>query len=63
MYEFTEEGYIKNTVALQNAYDRQTQAIAQIEDAKKQLILASQNIAAQNQSDRNFTAEYGICYN
>jgi len=47
MFEFTEEGYIKNTIALQNAYDRQTQSIAQIEDAKKQMVLAAQNIAAQ----------------
>jgi len=47
MFEFTEEGFIKNTIALQNAYDRQTQSIAQIEDAKKQMVLAAQNIAAQ----------------
>lgn len=47
MFEFTEEGYTKNTIALQNAYDRLTQSVAQIEDAKKQQELARQNIAAQ----------------
>jgi len=47
VYEFSEEGFIKNTIALQSAYDRQTQAVAQVEDAKKQLELARQNIAAQ----------------
>ena len=47
VYEFSEEGYIKNTLALQSAYDRQTQSVAQVEDAKKQQELARQNIATQ----------------
>jgi membrane fusion protein, multidrug efflux system len=47
MFEFTEEGYKKNTIALQNAYDRQLQSAAQIEDTKKQVELARQNIIAQ----------------
>ena len=52
VFELTEEGFIKNTIALQNAYDRQKQAIVQVEDAKSQLQLARQNIAAQqNQID------------
>jgi membrane fusion protein, multidrug efflux system len=47
MFEFTEEAFTKTTINLQNAYDRQTQAVAQIEDAKKQQELARQNIIAQ----------------
>jgi membrane fusion protein (multidrug efflux system) len=47
MFEFTEESYKKNTIALQNAYDRQTQTTAQVEDTKKQVELARQNIVAQ----------------
>jgi len=47
LYEFSEEGFKKNTVALQNAYDHQTQATAMIVDAKKQVELARQNIIAQ----------------
>ena len=47
VYEFTEEGFKKNTISLQNAYDRQTQSLAQVEDTKKQLDLARQNIIAQ----------------
>lgn len=47
MYEFTEEGFKKNTVALQNAYDHQTQSTVQIADRKKQAELARQNIIAQ----------------
>jgi membrane fusion protein (multidrug efflux system) len=47
VFEFSEEGYKTNTIALENAYDHQTQATAQIEDAKKQLELARQNIVAQ----------------
>jgi membrane fusion protein (multidrug efflux system) len=47
VFEFTEEGFKKNTIALQNAYDRQIQATAHVEDAKNQLELARQNIAAQ----------------
>jgi membrane fusion protein (multidrug efflux system) len=48
MFEFTEESFKKNTIALQDAYDRQMQSATRIEDAKKQLELAHQNIAAQN---------------
>ena len=47
VYEFSEEGFIKNTIALQSAYDRKTQSVAKVEDAHKQLELAQQNIAAQ----------------
>ncbi|HEY6978917.1 MAG TPA: HlyD family secretion protein [Chitinophagaceae bacterium] len=47
MFEITEENFKKNQVALQNAYDRQIQVSAQLEDAKKQLELAHQNIDAQ----------------
>jgi len=47
MYEITAENFKRNEIALQNAYDQQTQAAAQVEDAKKQLELAHQNIAAQ----------------
>lgn len=47
VYEFTEESFKKNTVALANAYDNQTQAVAKIDDAKKQLDLARQNIVTQ----------------
>jgi membrane fusion protein (multidrug efflux system) len=47
MFEFTEESFKKNTIGLQNAYDKQTQATAQIADARKQLELARQNIVAQ----------------
>lgn len=47
VYEFTEEGFKKNTISLKNAYDRQTQSLAQVEDTKKQLELARQNIIAQ----------------
>lgn len=47
VYEKTEESYKNNQVALQNAYDRQMQVVAQLEDAKTQLQLAHQNITAQ----------------
>jgi membrane fusion protein, multidrug efflux system len=47
MFEITEENFKKNQVALQNAYDKQIQVTAQLEDAKKQLELAHQNIDAQ----------------
>ena len=47
IYEFTEEGFIKNTVNLQNAYDKERAAIVKLEDAKKQVDLAHQNIATQ----------------
>lgn len=48
LYEFTEEGFKKNTIALQSALDRETQSVAKLEDAKKQLELARQNIIAQS---------------
>jgi len=47
VYEFTEESYIKSTVNLQNAYDKEKAAIVQLEDAKKQVDLAHQNITTQ----------------
>jgi len=47
VFEFTEENYKTNTIGLQNAYDQQTQATAQVEDAKKQHELALQNMDAQ----------------
>jgi membrane fusion protein (multidrug efflux system) len=47
VFEKTEESFKNNQVALENAYDRQVQAAAQVEDAKKQLDLAHQNIIAQ----------------
>ena len=47
LYEFSEEGFIKNTIALQSAYDRLNQSVAKIEDTKKQVELARQNIIAQ----------------
>ena len=47
VFEKTEESFKNNQVGLENAYDRQVQVAAQLEDAKKQLELAHQNIAAQ----------------
>ena len=47
LYEFTEENYIKSTVNLQNAYDKEKAAVVQLEDARKQVDLAHQNIATQ----------------
>jgi membrane fusion protein (multidrug efflux system) len=47
VFEKTEESFKNNQVALENAYDHQVQVGAQLEDAKKQLDLAHQNIAAQ----------------
>ena len=47
MFEFTEESFTKNTIGLQNAYDRVTQSTAQVADTKKQVELARQNIIAQ----------------
>jgi len=47
MYEFSEESFKKNTIGLQNAYDRQNQSVAAVEDARKQKSLAEQNIVAQ----------------
>jgi membrane fusion protein, multidrug efflux system len=52
VFEFTEESFKKNTIALQSALERQTQSIAKWEDAKKQTELARQNIITQsNQID------------
>ncbi len=52
VFEFTEEGYKNGTIALQNANDRQVQAVAKIQDAIKQQDLARQNIITQeNQVD------------
>ena len=47
VYEKTEESLKSNQVALQNAYNRQVQVTAQLEDAKTQLQLAHHNITAQ----------------
>ena len=47
VFEFTEESYIKSTVNLQNAYDKEKAAIVQLEDARKQVDLAHQNITTQ----------------
>ena len=47
VYEFTEESYIKSTVNLQNAYDKEKAAVVQLEDARKQVDLAHQNITTQ----------------
>jgi membrane fusion protein (multidrug efflux system) len=47
IYEFTEEGYIKDQINLQNAYDKEKAALVKIEDAKKQVDLAHQNITTQ----------------
>jgi membrane fusion protein (multidrug efflux system) len=48
VFEFTEESFKKNTIALQSAIDRQTQSIAKLEDARKQIELARQNIITQS---------------
>ena len=48
MFELTEESFKKNTIALQSALERQTQATAKFEDSKKQIELARQNIITQN---------------
>lgn len=48
VFEITEENFKKNLVALQNAYDREIQVAAQLEDARKQLELAHQNITVQS---------------
>ena len=47
LYEFTEESFIKNTINLQNAYDKERAAIEKLEDAKNQVDLAHQNIVTQ----------------
>ena len=46
-FEFSEETYKKDTIALVSAYDRQTQSVAKLEDTKQQMELAHMNIAAQ----------------
>lgn len=47
VFEFTEEGFIKNTIGLQSAYERQSQASNKLQDARTQLELAKLNIAGQ----------------
>ena len=47
MFEFTEESFKKNTIALQSALERQTQSAEKLDDSKKQLELARQNIVTQ----------------
>lgn len=47
IYEFTEEGYLKDKVNLQNAYDKEKAALVKLEDARKQVDLAHQNITTQ----------------
>ncbi len=52
VFEFTEEGFKKNTIGLESAHDRLAQANAKIDDTHKQQELARQNIIAQsNQID------------
>jgi membrane fusion protein (multidrug efflux system) len=48
VFEFTEESFKKNAIALQSALERQTQSTAKLEDAKKQRELARQNITTQS---------------
>ena len=48
VFEFTEESFKKNAIALQSALERQTQSTAKLEDAEKQLELARQNITTQS---------------
>jgi membrane fusion protein (multidrug efflux system) len=48
MFEFTEESFKKNAIALQSALERQMQASAKFEDARKQIDLARQNIITQS---------------
>jgi membrane fusion protein (multidrug efflux system) len=47
VFEFTEESFKKNTIALQSALERQTQTAAKYEDAINQMELARQNIITQ----------------
>jgi membrane fusion protein, multidrug efflux system len=47
LFEFTEESFKKNTIALQSALERQTQSAEKLDDSKKQLELARQNIITQ----------------
>lgn len=48
VFEFTEENFKKNTIALEGALDRQRQAAAKIDDTKNQVELARQNIITQS---------------
>jgi membrane fusion protein (multidrug efflux system) len=48
VFEFTEESFKKNAIALQNALEQQKQSAAKWEDAKKQIDLARQNITTQS---------------
>jgi membrane fusion protein (multidrug efflux system) len=48
VFEFTEESYKKNAIALQNAMEQQKQSAAKWEDSKKQIDLARQNITTQS---------------
>ena len=45
LYEFTEESFKRNTLALQSAYDNQRKATINIDDAKKQIELACLNLS------------------
>jgi membrane fusion protein, multidrug efflux system len=47
LFEFTEESFKKNTIGLQSALERQTQSAEKLDDSKKQLELARQNIITQ----------------
>ena len=47
VFEFTEESFKKNTIALQSALERQSQSTVKLEDAKKQIELATQNVTTQ----------------
>jgi membrane fusion protein (multidrug efflux system) len=48
VFELTEESFKKNTIALESAFERQTQSAEKLEEAKKQLELARQNIITQS---------------
>jgi membrane fusion protein (multidrug efflux system) len=48
VFEFTEESFKKNAIALQNALEQQKQSASKWEDAKKQIDLARQNITTQS---------------
>jgi membrane fusion protein, multidrug efflux system len=48
VFEFTEESFKKNTIALQSALERQTQSALKLEDAKKQIDLARKNMIMQS---------------
>jgi membrane fusion protein, multidrug efflux system len=53
VFEFTEESFKKNTIALQSALERQSQSKAKLEDAKKQIELARQNVTTQSNQIAN----------